>query len=99
MTILASESRHADTRVVAHSVETRASIDTRIVRTVVRVQQTVTALVATRTLARVAAVSVDTRGSVATGSGGGALVNVDLTSGSLIPEGTRAGELLVVSVR
>lgn len=85
--------------VVSESVQTSATIDTRIVGAVIRVEETVSALVAQRTLTRVAPVEVDTGGPVLAGLGGGALVYVHLTPGALVSQGAGAGVALVVAVR
>ena len=85
--------------VVSESVQTSAAIDTRIVGAVIRVEETVSALVAQRTLTRVAPVEVDTGGPVLAGLGGGALVYVHLTPGALVSQGAGAGVALVVAVR
>lgn len=85
--------------VVSKSVQTSATVDTRIVGAVIRVEEAVSALVAKRTLTRVAPVEVDTGGPVLAGLGGGALVYVHLTPGALVSKGAGAGVALVVAVR
>ena len=98
MTVLASEPGHAETLVVSESVKTRAAIDTGIVDAVIRVQETVPALVPPGALARVAPVEVDAGRPVLAGLGRHALVNVHLAPGALVAQGAGAGVPLVVAV-
>lgn len=98
MTSLSSEARHTETLEVSEPVETSATINTRIVGAVIRVEEAVSALIAQRTLTCVASVEVDTSRSVLAGLGSGALVNVHLTPGALVAQGAGAGVALVVAV-
>ena len=84
--------------VVSKSVKTSPTVDTRIVGAVICIKETVSALVAKRTLTCVAPVEVDTGGPVLAGLGGGALVYVHLTPGALVSQGAGAGVALVVAV-
>ena len=98
LAVLATEPWRTNTLVVSNSVQTCSTIETRVLSAVISVQETISSLVSTWTLTRVASVGVDTRGSILARLSGGTLVNVQFTPGAVVSKRTSALELLIVAI-
>jgi hypothetical protein len=96
LTIFAHKARHAETLVISCLVQACAAIQARIAGTVVGVNKTVPPFKTFLALARVAAISVKTRGAVPARRGDCALIDILSTVAPRESNRTGAGEVFVV---
>ena len=91
-----SEAVHAQAFESVSLIQTSAAIKTRLVCTIININETVATLKSLATIASIAAWCIDTRATVATGLGHSALVDIFIAKSAGESQGTRASVILIV---